>query len=122
MGSESRAGSVTFAGVVILIAATLNIIWGISALSDKEYFEETSLLFESLQTWGWFYIVVGSIQVLVGLLVLAGSGWGYALGMFGAFLAILVNFTSVGAYPIWSVMLIALNFFILWALAVNMGD
>lgn len=122
MSAQSdRAGAVTFAAILILVAGSLNVIWGISALSDKAYFDEDSLLFESLTTWGWAYIVLGVGQIAVALLVFAGSSFGYVFGMFGAFLAILVNFVSVGAYPIWSVMLIALNFFILFALATNLG-
>ena len=62
------------------------------------------------------------IQIAVGWMVFVGSPIGYALGMFGAFLGILINFMSVGAYPIWSVTLIALDFFIIWALATHLGE
>jgi len=117
--SEQRSGGVVFAAMVILIVGSLNLIWGISALSDEQYFDEGGLLFESLETWGWAYILLGAVQLLVAALIFADNRVGYALGMFGAFLAILVNFASVGAYPIWSVLLIALNFLVLWALAAN---
>lgn len=117
--SAQRSGGVVFAAMVILITGSLNLIWGISALSQDEYFDEGGLLFESLETWGWAYLLLGVVQLGVAALVFADNRIGYALGMFGAFLAILVNFASVGAYPIWSVMLIALNFLVLWALATN---
>ena len=112
--STTRKGSVTFAAIVILTVGALNAIWGIAALANKEYFHEASLLFESLQTWGWVYLIIGALQVFVAGLIFTERPWGYALGMFGAFLGILVNFLSVGAYPVWSVLLIALDFFVLF--------
>ncbi len=117
---QPRTAGTTFAAIVFLVAGTLHVVWGVAGLANKEYFDEQSLLFSSLQTWGWIYLLVGAFQVAVGGLVLSGSGLGYALGMFAAFLGILANFMSVGAYPIWSVMLIALNFFIIWTLATQL--
>lgn len=108
-----------FAAVVIVVAGSLDVIWGLAALSDKEYFREGELLFESLQTWGWIYLVVGVIQLGIGALVFTGHGLGAALGMFGAFVGILINFVSIGAYPLWSCILIALNFVVLFQLATN---
>ena len=120
--STTRKGSVTFAALVILTVGALNAIWGIAALANKEYFHEASLLFESLQTWGWVYLIIGALQVFVAGLIFTERPWGFALGMFGAFLGILVNFLSVGAYPVWSVLLIALDFFVLFTLATNLDD
>jgi hypothetical protein len=118
--SQTRSGSVTFAAVLILIAGTLDVVWGISALSNREFFHADALLFESLKTWGWLYLIVGAIQLGVGAMVLADKALGFALGMFGAFLSILVNFLSIGAYPIWSCMLIGLGFFVIFALSTNL--
>jgi hypothetical protein len=112
---------VLFAASVILTVGVLNAIWGIGALSDRSYFHREDLLLESLKTWGWVYLIVGCAQVGIAVLVFRDTPIGFALGMFAAFLAILVNFVSVGAYPIWSVMLIVLNFVILFQLATNLG-
>ena len=120
--NSGRSGAVTFAATLIVIAGTLDLIWGISALSNESYFSDEGLLTQSLTTWGWFYIIVGVIQIATGWMVFVGSPLGYGLGMFLAFLAILVNFMSVGGYPIWSVTLMVLNFFIIWALATHWGE
>ena len=120
--NSGRSGAVTFAASLIVIAGTLDLIWGISALSNKSYFSDEGLLTQSLTTWGWFYLIVGVIQIAIGWMVFVGSPLGYGLGMFAAFLAILVNFMSVGGYPIWSVTLMVLNFFIIWALATHWSE
>lgn len=108
-----------FAAVVIVVAGSLNVIWGLAALSDKEYFRESELLFSALQTWGWIYIVVGAIQLAIAGLIFKGHPLGAGLGMLGAFFAILVNFVSIGAYPVWSCILITINFIVLFQLATN---
>ncbi|MBJ7519274.1 MAG: hypothetical protein JHC84_06225 [Solirubrobacteraceae bacterium] len=108
-----------FAAVVIVITGSLNLIWGISALSNKEFFRESALLFEALQTWGIVYLIIGSFQLVVAGLIYTGHGLGAGLGMLGAFFAILVNFLSIGAYPVWSCILIAINFLVIFQLATN---
>lgn len=108
-----------FAAIVILITGSLNIIWGIAALSNKEFFSESELLFEALRTWGIIYLIIGTFQLVVAWLIYSGHGLGAGLGMFGAFLAILVNFVSIGAYPVWSSILIAINFLVIFQLATN---
>lgn len=120
--NSGRSGAVTFAASLIVIAGTLDLIWGISALSNESYFSDEGLLTQSLTTWGWFYLIVGVIQIAIGWMVFVGSPLGYGLGMFAAFLAILINFMSVGGYPIWSVTLMVLNFFIIWALATHWSE
>lgn len=105
-----------------MVLGVLDVVWGIAALADKEYFAEDELLFASLQLWGWVHLATGAFYVLVGVLLLGDRPAGYGLGMFGAFLAILVNFLSIGAYPLWSVMLIALSFGVLFVLATHWGE
>lgn len=117
--SPRVSGGWVFAAIVIAITGTLNLVWGIAALSNKEFFRESELLFEALQTWGVIYLVIGAFQLVVAAMIMRGHGWGAALGMFGAFLAILVNFLSIGAYPIWSCILIVLDFVVIFQLATN---
>ncbi|MCU0258296.1 MAG: hypothetical protein MUF56_04650 [Solirubrobacteraceae bacterium] len=115
-------GAVRFIAVLVLVLGALDVVWGISALANRDFFDEEELLFSSIQTWGWIHLATGIFYVLVGALLLQDRPAGYALGMFGAFLAILVNFLSIGAYPLWSVMLIALSFCVLFVLATRLGE
>lgn len=116
------SGAIRFIAVLVLVLGVLDVVWGIAALANKEFFEADELLFSSLQVWGWIHLATGAFYVLVGVLLLQDRPAGYALGMFGAFLAILVNFLSIGAYPLWSVMLIALSFYVLFVLATSLGE
>jgi len=132
MTSQPRAGSVreardygsgwiAFAGAYMLIAGVMNVIWGIVALSNKSAFVEDGLVWSNLSTWGWVAIIVGGGQCLAGLLILARRFAGQWLGGIFAFIGLLMDFLSAGAYPLWSLLAIAANALVLWAVTVH-GD
>jgi hypothetical protein len=116
---ESPAGWAIFVAAYLLIAGVLNVIWGIAALSDKSYFISGGLLWSSLNTWGWVAIIVGALQMLGAALVAARSAAGAVIAGFLAFFGILLNFLSIGAYPVWSVIMLVIDALIIWAVTVH---
>jgi hypothetical protein len=119
--ADYRSGWVAFAGAYLLIAGSMNAIWGIVALSNKSAFAEDGLVWSNLNTWGWVAIVVGGVQVLAGLLVLAGRFAGQWLAFILAIAGIFVNFLSAGGYPLWSLIALVANGLVLWAVTAH-GD
>jgi hypothetical protein len=111
---------VVFAAGLVLTTGSLHFIWGLTALTKARYFDAHGLLTQSLSTWGWIYLVIGVMQIAVAAMIFTNKPWGYALGMFGAFLSIMVDFLTVGAYPIWSVILMVLSFIVFFQLATNL--
>jgi len=59
-------GRAVFVAVLLLIAGTLNIIYGIAAVGNAHFFDNTQYVFSSLHTWGWITIIVGVIQLTAG--------------------------------------------------------
>ncbi len=116
---ESSSGWATFVAVYLTLTGVLNIVWGISALSNKSYFTAGGLLWSELNTWGWIAIVVGAIQVLGALLVAARRAGGAIIAGSLAFVGIMLNFLSIGAYPVWSVILLVIDAMIIWAVTVH---
>jgi hypothetical protein len=116
---QSSSGWATFVAVYLTIAGLLNIVWGISALSSKSYFISGGLLWSELNTWGWVAIIVGAIQVLGAMLVAARRAGGAVIAGFLAFFGIMLNFLSIGAYPVWSVILLVIDAMIIWAVTVH---
>jgi hypothetical protein len=116
---KSSSGWATFVAVYLTIAGVLNIIWGISALSNKSYFVSGGLLWSELNTWGWIAIIVGAIQVIGALLVAARRAGGAVIAGFLAFCGIMLNFLSIGAYPVWSAILLVVDAMIIWAVTVH---
>jgi hypothetical protein len=115
----SSPGWALFVAAYLVIAGVLNIIWGIVALDNKSYFVSGGLLWSELNTWGWIAIVVGAIQILGSMLVAARRAGGAVIAGFLAFFGIMLNFLSIGAYPVWSVIMLVVDAMIIWAVTVH---
>ena len=120
-GGRSRTGWIAFAGVYLLVAGTMNAIWGLAALSDSEVLRERALAWSNLTTWGWLSVVAAVVQVAAGGLVLARRIVGRVLAIVIALGGLFVNFLSIGAYPLWSILALVANGLVLWAVTVY-GD
>jgi hypothetical protein len=115
------SGWVAFVGAYLVLAGMLHLIWGIVALSNTDEFVEDGLVWSTLNTWAWIAIVTGGIQILAGLLVLGRRFAGQWLAGVLAIIGIFVSFFSLGAYPIWSVIVLVMNGLVLWAVTAH-GD
>jgi hypothetical protein len=83
------AGRAVFAAVLLLIAGTLNIIYGIGALDDANIFtDDRRFVFTNLNTMGWVLIVLGIIQLAGGFSLMAGNTFGRVLGVVGGILVL----------------------------------
>ena len=98
------AGRVIFAATLLLIAGTLNIIYGIGALDNANIFvNDQRFIFSDLNTMGWVLIVLGLIQLTGGFSLMVGHGYGRVIGIIGGSLGAIGALLSVGgAYPWWS--------------------
>jgi len=120
-GGRSRTGWIVFAGVYLLVAGAMNAIWGLAALTDRALLLERDLVWSTLTTWGWVSMAVAAVQLAAGGLVLARRVVGRALAIVIALGGLFVNFLSVGAYPLWSILALVANGLVLWAVTVY-GD
>ena len=116
----SGRGWYDFAGAMFGIAGAFNSIQGLSAVLKKEYFAGGTLVYDNLQFWGWTWLVIGVLQVIAALMLLTGQG--RVLGIILAALSAVISFTSIGAYPLWSILVIALDILIIHGLTVRAGD
>ena len=107
------AGRVVFAAVLLLVAGTLNVIYGIGALDDANIFvNDKRFIFTNLNTLGWVLIVLGVIQLIGGFSLMAGSTFGRFIGILGGSLGAIGALLSIGGnYPWWS---LGIFFLCLW--------
>jgi hypothetical protein len=120
-GGRSRTGWIAFAGAYLLVAGTMNAVWGLAALTGREILHEDSLAWSTLTTWGWVSVAAAASQLAAGGLVLARRVVGRILAAALAFAGVMVNFVSMGAYPVWSILAVVANGLVLWAVTVY-GD
>ena len=111
-------GRALFAATLLLIAGTLNIIYGIGALDSANIFvNEKRFIFTNLNTMGWVMIVLGIIQLTAGFSLFAGNTYGRVIGIIGASLGAIDALLSIGgAYPWWSLGIFFLCLYILHGL------
>ena len=107
-----------FAGILLIVAGALNIIWGIGAIGDAKFFiEGQKYIISSLHTWGWVTLILGVLELVAGFSLFAGGGFGRWVGIFAAALASISALLSIPAYPFWSLCVFALSLIILYELA-----
>jgi hypothetical protein len=114
------AGRAAFAGVLLLIAGTLNIIYGIGALDDANIFvNDQRFIFTDLNTLGWVLILLGLIQLTGGFSLLAGNTYGRVIGIAGGTLGAIGALLSIGGdYPWWNLAIFALCIYVVHGLFV----
>ena len=114
------AGRATFAAVLLLIAGTLNIIYGIGALSNANIFHNGErYVFTNLNTMGWVLLALGVLQLTGGFSLWAGNTYGRVLGVIAAGLGAIGALLSVsGPNPWWSLGVFALCVYILHGILV----
>ena len=114
------AGRATFAAILLLIAGTINVVYGIGALDSASIFvNEKRFILDDLNTMGWVLIVLGVIQLTGGFSLLAGNTYGRIIGIVGGSLgAIGALFSVGGANPWWSLAVFALCVWIVYGLIV----
>jgi hypothetical protein len=115
---EERSGWVTFAGVLLVIAGALNVIYGIAAIGKSSFFvQNTNYIFSDLKTWGWIGLIVGILQVLAAGSLWAGGLFGRIVGIGAASLSAVAALLSIPGYPFWSLAIFALDVVIIHQIA-----
>ena len=117
-----------FAAAVLMIIGVFQAIAGITAIAKDTATiyantADNSYVF-SLDTtqWGWIHLILGIVVFLAGLGVLAGQIWARTVGVLVAGLSAIVNFAFIPVYPLWSIVIIALDVAVIWALTLHGRD
>ena len=113
-----------FAGVMMILAGLFNAMEGLVALFRNEiYVVGPRYIFAfDLTTWGWIHLIVGIVVAGAGFALMSGRLFGRVIGIAIAVLSMLANFLFIPYYPVWSLLIIALNVFVIWALCVYDRD
>jgi hypothetical protein len=118
-GSQRRGQSwAVFVAVLFFTLGCFNVIYAIAAYTQDDYFLADELLFGDLSMWGTVYLIVGLVQLLTGFLIWRGSVMGQVLGILLALVNSIQALLSVGAYPVWSIIILVFNGVVIYALTV----
>ncbi|HEU4947654.1 MAG TPA: hypothetical protein VFT31_10910 [Kribbella sp.] len=113
---------VAFASILLMMAAAFQVILGLTAVFDSGYYlvgENDLLVNVDYTAWGWTHVAIGLIALAAALGLLAGQTWARVTGVAIAVISAIVNLGFIAAYPFWSIMVIALDVLVIYAIIVH---
>ena len=115
------SGWVVFASIMLVMAGMFGIIDGLVALINDEVYLVTkdSIVAFDFTTWGWIHLILGIIVFVAGFAVMSGQLWARIVGVFVAMLSAVSQIAFITAFPLWSVVIIAIDVLIIYGLLVH---
>ncbi|PXA67359.1 DUF7144 family membrane protein [Cryobacterium arcticum] len=121
-GTSGWTGWIVFAGVMMLMMGAFHVIQGLVALFQDTYYlvgQEGLVVQVDYTTWGWVHTILGAVVILAGIALLAGQMWARVVAIILAFGSALVNIAFLGAYPLWSITMIAIDVLVIYAVTMH---
>jgi hypothetical protein len=117
-------GWTAFAAFMMMLIGSFHAFAGLVGLLENELYVATPnyLLQLDLTTWGWIHLLMGAILLLAGVFLLQGQVWARTIGVILAVISIFANFAWLPWYPLWSIVMITVGIFVIWALTVHGRD
>jgi hypothetical protein len=113
-------GASLFAAIVLVMVGVLQVLQGLVTLVDGTDFlvRTPHYVFElNATTWGWIHVVIGVVMAVAGCFIFVGNAVARGAGIGIAAISAIVNFLWLPYYPLWSVLIIAIDVVVIWGLA-----
>lgn len=122
--SEGAVAITAAAGVLMVLIGTMHAIQGLVALANDDfYLVGQEYVFEfDVTAWGWIHLIGGAIVLAAGIALFQGSVWARTLAVVVASISILLNFMWLPYYPLWSLVVMGFDLFVIWAVTVHGRD
>jgi hypothetical protein len=117
-------GLAAFAGAVMILVGFFHAFNGLAAIFEDDFFViRANYAFDiDITAWGWIHLILGVIVVFAGISIFTGATWARGVGIVLALLSAFANFLFIPYYPVWAVLIIALDIAIIWALVNYTGE
>jgi hypothetical protein len=117
-------GWVAFGGVMLAVLGIFHAMMGLVALFDEDYYAvgTSGLMVEvDYNGWGWTHLILGVVVALAGFALTRGETWARVVAVVVAVVSSVINLAFMSAHPIWSVVMITVDFLVIYAVTVH-GD
>lgn len=113
-----RSGWVTFAAIVAGVVGVFNVLSGIAAIAEDDQTERLNevLFGVNITAWGWFWLIIGVLQVVTAWLIYQRSPLGQTLGLIWSFVIASLSVFMIFVAPIWALVVMGLSITVIWAL------
>jgi hypothetical protein len=117
-------GFILFAAIMMIMAGFFQLLAGLVAIFENEFYVATrDYVFQfDATTWGWIHLLVGLVMAFAGWGLLSGRTWARVVAITLAVLSAIANFLFIPYYPFWSLLIITLDVFVIWAIAAHGGE
>jgi hypothetical protein len=117
--SPWATGLIVFAGAIMVVAGIWQVFSGTAALTHAAIYDGAPRYVYAfdLTTWGWIQLLTGIASIAVGYALLRGRTWARVVGIGLSAFGMITQFMFIPYFPIWSLLVIALDSMIIWALA-----
>jgi len=115
-------GMVVFGGLMMIVAGTFHAMAGLVGLFNDSYWlvpSQNLVVTVDYTTWGFVHLVIGVLAIAAGAGILAGQAWARATGVVLAVISALVNIAFLAAFPLWAMLIIALDVLVIYALVAH---
>lgn len=115
------SGWTVFAAVMMIFGGILAVFQGIAAIAEDDIIVKTRNYSFAFNTtgWGWIHLILGVVVLLAGLALFSGAVWARIIGVLLAGLSMIANFIWLPAYPLWAIVVIAIDIAVIWALCTS---
>ena len=112
-------GGTVFAATVLMLVGVFQAIAGLVAIFDDDFYLVTrNYTFDlDVTAWGWIHLLIGILLVIVAYGLFARAAWAGVAAIMLAALSAVANFFFIPYYPFWSILVIALDVWVIWALS-----
>jgi len=126
--SEEAPGRVTvwvslvvLAGALLALSGVFTLVQALYALFGDAVFVQSDgqPMLLDITTWGWVHLVLGALQLAVGLAVFRGATWARVAAAVVVGLSAVSQMVFLPAYPVWSIVVIAIDVLVIWALCMH---
>ncbi len=121
---SSWVGWIYFASAMLVVSGGINAIAGLTGIFHSDYYVATQsgkLLFLDYTAWGWAHLIVGAAMLVLGVFLYKGKAWAGAVTVGLAVISMIVNLAFIGTYPLWAIISLILNAFVIYAITLH-GD
>jgi hypothetical protein len=116
--SGAAIGFTALAAILMMLSGGANILEGIAAVIRGAYFVSLpNYAFNtSVSGWGWTHLIFGIVVFMAGACLFLDMLWARVAGVILASVSLLLNLVYIPYFPVWSIIVIALDAFVIWAL------
>jgi hypothetical protein len=112
-------GIAVFAGVAMIVGGAFQALEGLAGIIRDQWLVvlPNYIYAFDITLWGVIHLLVGLALVVIGVSLLRGQTWARVAGMIAAAVSAILNFVWLPYSPWWALLIIAVDFLVIWALA-----